>query len=71
MEDAAQFEGAYNSESPEYTFYEKPRTLPIPVRLEVANYSKKEGVELQTDLLNAQDRFGCIYLAWCVIIFCA
>lgn len=33
-----------------------PRTIPIPVRWEVANYSKKEGVELQTGLLNAQDR---------------
>mmetsp|Transcript_15647 Transcript_15647/g.21453 ORF Transcript_15647/g.21453 Transcript_15647/m.21453 type:complete len:1759 (-) Transcript_15647:115-5391(-) len=35
----------------------KPRTLPVPVRLEVANYSKKEGVELQTALLNSQDRW--------------
>ena len=38
-------------------YYEKPRTLPVPVRWEVANYSKKEGIDLQTDLLNAQDRW--------------
>ena len=46
-------EEAYAAE--EY-YYQKPRTLPIPVRWEVANYSKKEGIDLQTDLLNAQDR---------------
>lgn len=35
----------------------KPRTLPVPVKLEVAVYSKKEGVARQLELLNSQDRW--------------
>ncbi len=49
--------GEYQEEEAQQEYhYVKPRTLPIPVRWEVANYSKKEGIDLQTDLLNAQDR---------------
>jgi len=55
------YEEGYDDYQAEYQeqdeeIIEKPRSLPIPVRLEVANYSKKEGVELQTALLNSQDR---------------
>lgn len=54
-----QGEGEYpeGEEGVQEYHYVKPRTLPIPVRWEVANYSKKEGIDLQTDLLNAQDRW--------------
>lgn len=34
-----------------------PRTLPVPVKADVAAYSKKEGVDRQLTLLNTQDRW--------------
>jgi hypothetical protein len=35
----------------------RPRNLPILVRHEVHNYSKKEGIDLQSSLLNSQDMY--------------
>jgi len=37
--------------------YVRPRHLPVPVKEEVAVYSKKEGVSRQLSLLGAQDRW--------------
>eukprot|EP01038_Epipyxis_sp_PR26KG_P008891 gene8891-11991_t len=50
--------GESHSTNPnDVVFLKKARTLPIPVKLEVHNYSKQEGVTRQLVLLSAQDKW--------------